>query len=390
VRKLAPVVLVLALASVGHAAEWCAGVIHLHTTYSDGDNSPTELRGLVRERLNGFGAPPHTFMMVTDHFEVLDGKRRQAHKPYSSYRPTIQALSVPGQFLAMPCLELAAAWQAAGQDVTANCHTLALGVLPPSYPELAAHYVEHPLVLEPKFGAQRELLSAVRAMGMLPIAAHPDEYGRVEIHVPKSLMEVMDYRFDQRPENWGDLAGVEVMNELVSSQDEEDIHFYLRVVATGRPVCVTAGADFHGTGVSPLPQIPVKEILKCLQRFTYVYVDSFDEAGIQAGMAAGRTYAARFGARLDSISPMVGEHAVSSSPTISAAISLHGEEQTPKEILIYRDGVLVEGSRKEWGGKTRSTTYEWTDPDAKSGEEHSYVLRVGEVLLTSPMYVRVP
>lgn len=372
------------------AAEWCAGVIHLHTTFSDGP-APAKLRDVVRHNLDAFAAGRRSFMIVTDHFETIAGTVRERGTRYSPYRRVLRALSVPGEFVAMPCLELASQWSPPGQDTTASSHLLALGKLPHNYMDLAAEYDGRAPSLSLLPDHQRQMIDAVRRLGMLPVAAHPSQYYRAEIHISRSYVREADYRFDQRPESCAGLAGIEVWNEMVCSQSEEDIAFYLRLVAAGRPVFVTTGADYHGgTAAMPVTEIPQREILKSLQRFTWVYADSLDEDGITAALAAGRTYAARFGARFDAVDPAPGAHVTSLRPALSATVAFPKETSAPKEFLVYRDGVLVEGSRQVGERGRRSYAFQWTDADARSGEEHSYVLRVGEVLLTSPIYIRVP
>jgi len=119
-----------------------------------------------------------------------------------------------------------------------------------------------------------------------------------------------------------------------------------------------------------------------------VYADNLTEEGIRSALRAGRTYAAQHGARLVEMTPMPGEHVEVDRMVIRATVQLPKPASSPKEFMVYRDGVLVRESRQTRPGGAAIYEYEWTDVNSSAGE-HRYVFRVGEVLLTSAALVRV-
>ena len=71
---------------------------------------------------------------------------------------------------------------------------------------------------------------------------------------------------------------------------------------------------------------------------------------------------------------------------IKATVQFDTPTGSEKQFLVYRDGQLVEASRQTRPAGESSYDYQWTDTEASKGQ-HSYVLAVREVVITSPMWV---
>jgi len=371
------------------AADWHPGVVHLHSTYSDGVLSPHELAAAVR--LAG-----GEFMVVTDHYNNI-GQELKIGTPlsigltdvfhnhggpwgFAEYADTVSRLTTPGEFVAIPGAEIGAKWEPEPGN-EASSHTLAIGTIDEPDSQVLDEYCE-------KAGGQQHIINKIRQWGMLPVAAHPSmlldgRSGKL------SLTGRIDYRYDKRPAaetadvdgNYRDiqykgLAGVELFNAPNSEQCQSDIDFYLRLIREGYKPFVTAGSDYHGYKPSETAS---------LGRQTWVYAADLTAEGLLRAMSEGRTCAAQHGARLVSMRPMPGEHVQSGDSVVKATVEFPTATTSEKLFVVYRDGVEAPGSRQTKPAGPASYDYEWTDA-AADGKEHSYVLRVGEVLVTSPGY----
>lgn len=371
---------------MGSTAEWHQGIVHAHTSYSDGLLTPGELAEKVGEQ----GC---RFIIITDHYDMIpeavkgrtalslalaamagpgspDGLRPRWG--FASYSQEITALCREGEFVAIPGAEIGARWEPEPGN-EASAHTLALGVIREADSQVLDQYCEKP-------GRQQDVINKILQWGMVPVAAHPSflhngRSGRL------SYTGRIDYRYDKRPADqvsevqYRGLAGVEMFNTDGSGQTQEDIDFYLRLLREGYSPFVTSGCDYHGYGDESK-----------LSRRTWVYTESLTTEGILEAIRRGRTYAADYGAELVSMSPMPGEHVAAERATINATVAFPEPTGSPKEFVVYRDGIEAAGSRQTKSAGQDSYDYEWTDPLA-DGAEHSYVLRVAEVLVTSPAHM---
>lgn len=366
------------------AGKWYPGLIHLHTQFSDGVSSPAALAADAR-------AAGMQFIVVTDHYDMI-GEIAKGGTAFSvalggqpgsdavaqpwgfdRYCQEVSALTKEGEFVAIPGAEIGARWEPEPGN-EASAHTLALGVIREADSQVMDEYCEQP-------DRQQDVINKILQWGMLPIAAHPSflhdgSLGRL------SYTGRIDYRYDKRPEDqvpeiqYRGLAGVEVFNTDGSGQTQEDIDFYLRLLREGYAPFVTSGCDYHG--YNPFEA-------DWLKRVTWVHTESLTTEGILEGLRQGRTYAADFGAELISMSPMPGDHVEMDRPVIRAAVRFPSPTGSPKQFMVYRDGVLTAGPFEQPAGRTEYD-FSWTDDTATPGE-HSYVLRIGEVLITSPARV---
>ena len=388
-----PVCLSLCLLLVpvaGHPAQWYPGIIHLHTQFSDGVFAPAQ----VAEAAKAAGAK---FIVVTDHYNEI-GKALKTGTPFTlaltglplssvglwgfdRYGRDVSSLST-SDFVAIPGAEIGAFWEPeAGNQ--ASSHTLAIGAIKRLDSQMMDVYCEKP-------GRQQDIINKIRQWGLLPVAAHPSflhngKAGEMSRIPGVGLLGRIDYRYDKRPATafrggrvqYMDLAGVEMWNVDKFDQYETDIDFYLRLIREGGRPFVTAGSDYHGYSPSEL---------LTLDRKTWVYADGLTTEAILKAISAGRTYAAQNGAKLTRMSPLPGEHVTASKVTVKATVEFPIVTTSGKQFTIYRDGRQAKVSEVLPAGRF-SYAYEWTD-DQADGSEHSYVLRLNEVLLTSLGYAR--
>jgi hypothetical protein len=121
---------------------------------------------------------------------------------------------------------------------------------------------------------------------------------------------------------------------------------------------------------------------------TYVLTDDLTPDAVLDAIAHGRTYAAQHGARLIEFSLSPGDHREVRRVAVEARVTFPLPVTSTKRFVVYRDGVPVpESVRTARAGRT-TYVYRWTDGGPYTGE-HSYVLRVSEVLITSPAYVYI-
>ena len=385
-KRLLPLLLCLLTLPACHAADWYPGIIHLHTQFSDGLTPPAGLA-------TACSLAGAKFIIVTDHYDEI-GTGMKLVTPLSlslgaitlneggswgfpKYCEEVSRLTRDGEFVAIPGAEIGAKWDPEPGN-EASAHTLALGVIRELDGQMADQYCE-------KSGRQQDVINKIREWGVLPVAAHPSF-----LHDGRSgglsLVGRVDYRYDKRPADqapegqvqYKGLAGVEIWNVDKAEQQQEDIDFYMRLIREGYRPFVTTGSDYHGYKPWESATFAHK---------TWVYADDLTTGGILKAISAGRTYAAQYGARFTQLSPLPGETTAMDRAVIRATVRFDNPTTSEKRFRVYRDGQLAYESDPQ---PARRTTYsfDWSDAKARQGD-HSYVLAVGDVLVTSPMPVRV-
>ena len=381
-----------------YGGQWYPGIIHAHSIFSDGANSPAKLANIVRTELAKYREDGKCFMIVTDHYDGISGKGPEA---FFVYPTAIRNTSIPGQFVASPGLESGSKWHPE-PDTVADAHILAIGRLPDGYAsKIGSCYDKNPglgLPLLEKFDFQQQIINRILELGMLPVAAHPSQL----LIGGTSILRV-DHRFNMHSGYQG-LRGVEMYNVLGPDQEEEAFQFYLRLLSEGFSVFVTSGCDYHGTSGSIIPEL----VLGSLERVTWVYADNLTEEAILKAIAEGKTYAAQNGAQFWSFQPEgpnPGSQVVCvDKPLLAADAYLQAERV---ELIVYRDGQEV-CRQKQNGNDSRMCSYSlsgykdnfrsgWLDPDSTSTDIRTYVIRVmatkngikRTVLVTSPIRLRL-
>lgn len=384
----------LLLPTFSSAAEWYPGVIHLHTTFSDGTKSPLGLSELVKSELAKHRSDGKGFMVVTDHYEQI-GKASKGLTllsaaqwllagfaaplipdgpyGYKDYSLTMKGLCSEGHFVAFAGAEFATSWNPEPKN-TAESHTLAIRIRDSEMESFTK-------LCKDGHGRQQEMIWETNGWGMLPIAAHPSHLLRSA--KPKRV----DYRYDIRPSDQMDggltsyrgLGGVEFWNVAAADQLQSDLDFYLRLLREQHGwATAISGSDYHGI----LPSEDQK-----LNRVTWVYADDLVDWKVLDAIENGRTYASRFGVRLSEVWPIPGVMTEADVATIRGTVVFAPTNSTPKRLRIYRDGSLVH----EETVPVSVSQYAigdgkgWRDTTAEPGE-HWYVVELENVLVTSPLH----
>lgn len=392
-RKTALFLVVISLlpSSFCFGGEWYPVLIHTHTTFSDGGKIAAALATIIRQSLGSLRADGKCAWVNCDHF---DGMARD----FAGYVKGIEATGIPGQFIAMPCLELGSKWRPEANTV-ADANILAIGVLPANFTTLVDCYSVSTgdLPLEEKFDNQQRLISEILGLGMLPVAAHPTQM------LSGYNVARVDNRFNMQ-KGYKGLCGVETMNTLGPGQDDECVNWYLYLVSLNLMVFVTAGSDYHGTVASTIPDV----LLGSIGRITWVYADEFSAQAILQAIAEGKTYAGNAGACFGNIFADGGQNpgfkvVGVDDPTIIAQPWVAGRDVN---IIVYRNGTEVTRQRYK-GDESALCCYPlnggdefksgWTDSDMTPGTINRYVIRVVSTtkpgtqtqLITSPITLRL-
>lgn len=393
--------LALAFLSVltASAGEWYPGLVHVHSTFSDGrDNVP---RCVEKAKETGY-----KFMIITDHYELIAATDKGNAKTYQSplnhggvdygfadYVRNCKEQTKDGEFVTIPGAEVSASWHS-GSDTWDSSHTLALGPLGSSsaedpyslllkqtgpMPTPADVISGDPNKLLPKASAltQAEAIACVNEkMHMLPVAAHPTLVS--DVSFTDRPWEPLRCRYDlSSPDKYAGIKGVEFFNVCKVQQNHDVLAWYLSLVKQRQPVFVTSGCDSHTAGVTD-----------SWQRVTWVFADSLNSKGILKALGDGQSYAAANGACIKEINYRPGKSVQTvDRPEFRFTIWFLGKAvSSPKTIVMYRDGAEVADSRRTFKKGLTDLKYEWNDTTASAGE-HWYVLWIDGCLVTSPIRV---
>lgn len=341
------------------AAEWYPGIIHCHTTFSDGAESVDAVTELMRTELAQYRENGRGFLIVTDHFESLIPKGEAV---FHDYVAAVHSASRP-EFLTMAGLEIEALWTPE-KDVVGHSHTVTIGDLPADAAALSAVWQRLVAAKTPPTGGptQQEITTAIRDIGMVPVAAHPFQV----------LTNVNCHDFSTGTEG---LRGMEMWYATLPNLTEQGIDFYIQRVAAGEPAMVTSSCDYHKR---------IQVYLGSLRLVTWVYAEELTPAGIQSAVEAGRTYAVSGGASFIELSPVPGESAAERTRTLTATARTPQVEppDAPVTFTLYHDGAVVDQKQVPW---QEQLTYTYTCPAGEGDEAQWYVLRVGDNIITSPI-----
>lgn len=347
------VALVLLLAeSSASAVKWCPGIIHVHSTFSDGDRTPAMLKNAA-EKLH------FSFLITTDHYEQIGSPHGLVAKitkqwGFEKYRQTYQS---SGKIVIIAGAEVQTYW-----GKTAS-HTLALGDIYET-PDISDN--------QGKKDTQQLIIKNLNNRGYLTVAAHP--HGRTLLK--NRYWEPFAYLYDK--DHAEGIKGIEFFNEDEASYKETRA-WYLSLVAAGRDIFVTAGCDSHSS-VEPSDA-------QRWTRITYV-LSQLRKNSILEAMRQGHTYVAQNGCYFKSLNVVPGFQFQSvERPSLLCRLGFAtGSHKT--KIQVYRDGKLVEDSLKKIGGGQKEFSYQWADKQAKAGN-HTYVIEIENYLITSPIKIRV-
>lgn len=387
------VVVGLIASTAGYSGDWYLGIVHSHTIFSDGGKKPSELALTIQSKLSFLRQDGKCFWINTDHFDAMTPEKAKA------YPDAIRSTSEVGKFIAIPCLEVGSKWHPE-PDSVADANMLAIGILPPDYYQrLLDCYDKNPgkgLPLVEKFDFQQELINRILALGMLPVAAHP-----TQLVIGGAVLRT-DMRFNMKS-GFDGLCGVEMFNTFGPGQDDECVNFYLRLIASGLPVFVAAGSDYHGSSLSAIPDA----LLDPLNRITWVYADEFSPEAITRAISEGKTCATCADVQFNDFLSSEGQNPGFAPVGVDEVLIVAEARLTGSDVnfIVYRDGVEV--ARQEYKGSLlrsyytlngdKATKSGWTDKDVTPNEVHRYVVRVmattktgrQTVLITSPITLRL-
>lgn len=337
------IVILLILVARSTSAEWYSGIVHVHSTFSDGDRTPGMLK-------NAAQAIKCDFLIVTDHVEQINNKKKTLPRTdlftddfgYDNY---IKQFSVTKPLL---CL--------AGTEITTSegSHVLALVNVSKVFQANLSKF------------DQQEVINRLNELGALPVAAHPN---------------IKKYQFNQ--DKTDGIAGIEFFNEDADGY-KKTLEWYLKLIADGKSPFVTAGCDSHSS------LDPTKLDLKRWQRRTMVYSDRVLTPEILfEDITYGQTYAANNGAYFKDINYIVGKcYWKVDRPKFQINIGFSKKTTASKVLRIYRDGQLAEGSVKSLPVGLTQYSYACEDKAVNPGK-HKYVIEVEGCLITSPICLDV-
>lgn len=354
-------------------AEWYPGIIHAHSTFSDGDRSPK----LLVNRTKGVGefarkAGRPCFLIVTDHYEQIDN--------FDNYQDRFSKLASP-DFVIIAGAEITTYW-----SINANSHLLAIGNMESWGQEIFQEISK--LQMRKDKETQQELIKFLSSKGLLSVAAHPNLVTLAQFYRP---WEIGNFQFD--PGNVKELSGIEFFNDG-SEGYPRTLNFYLTQLRLGNTLFVTSGCDSH-----IVAELGDDDRWK---RKTWVFSEKLEVKSLLEAMAAGHTYAANYGASFEKLNHIPGFQ-VQEVDRARFAFGVVFERKTSnrKTVRIYRDGDLVPESVQTLPEYPKGMTklekklfkfdridYAWEDKGVEVGE-HSYVIEVEGVLITSPIRLKI-
>ncbi len=325
--------------------DWIPGIIHCHSTFSDGSQTIAEL--CAKAKLLGMH-----FLAITDHYEqIITSEKLPAKygfltgkKPcvgWTNYSSAICAeadfnrTSAESGFAPMYGFEVETWWQPE-PNTKDHSHVLALGSA-----EGNVWYID---LRERHYGTQAEVVARLKARGCYPIAAHP------ELIKGPYAWEQLRYRFDHRfAEAYESICGVEFWNSSEPEQDQSTLDWYLSMMAQHRPVFVTSGCDYHGYLIDEDTWEHVTWLLPTPPH------DGAKMPELQ-GLVDCHSYAANRGAKIDAASFMPGSYIPqpASRPVHIAFVCDNTGGETG---YLYRDGQLV--------ATGEASNFAWDDSSAR-------------------------
>jgi len=357
------------------SSNWMPGIIHVHTTFSDGsDNVPQRVAQAKEQGCR--------FMIVTDHYEQIGQIKKSGSFAgrdfgFADYFRNCQEQTTV-DFATIPGAEIECLWLPE-QDARelAHSHLLALCILPEDHP----NFKINPEIarLQCAANTQEQMTRKVFELGWIPVAAHPN------LLVTKSfpfLWEWQDNRFDFSPAIWSNLlSGLEMFNVETAKQQEDLVEQYVRRGAEGKYLFVTSGCDSHGWHEP-------KDKERWMRK-TWVFARDVSQKSILTAIKEGRTYASQHNAHLENLNYEIGFHTqVVDRPRFRFSLVFAQKTTSPKTIRIYRGGKLCPESVCEFPAGSQRYDYFWED-NLLEGIQPYYIIESPGVLITSPIVLYI-
>lgn len=318
-------------------------IIHAHSTFSDGDRTPRMLENAARSA--------GCSLIVTDHWEQIPNEKKLSGLVTDDFGFERYLTS----FQSTPDLVVIAAAEIAVPGQGSTSHVLAIGDLRK--------------IIGQTYSVPKDLIRGLSGAGLLAVAAHPylNEKGR-------------NFIFDFSMAPW--IAGIEFFNQNREA-DQKTLAWLLSLIAAGRDIFVTAGCDTH-TSVDPIGFDLARWTHK-----TYVWVDGdLNEESLMEGLRAGRTYAARDGARIEDLNFRPGFTIQKTKrPAFHFRLIFATKTQSNKKVFLYRDGSSRPVTEQALPKGSREYQVGLTDLNSSPGK-HIYVIVVENHIITSPIVLQ--
>lgn len=377
-------------------AEWYPGIIHAHSLFSDGARTPEKLVSRAKDAAG-------RFLVVTDHYEQIDGLYLPDGKTlkygvhlwaanrglsvgvgeaafnlvtgagfdcyeFGRYRSRFLGQE-SADFVIIPGAEITTFWGEG--DSRAVSHILAFGKAAFKDDNLFNYFKEE---------NQQAVIDRLNELGALPVAAHPFLVSTTKYRW--YVGDIQNLCFNPRQSD--NIKGIEFFNEGGPHDYYLTRSWYLSLLKKGNKIFVTAGCDSHAdvTGDSDR-----------WTRKTWVFSEKLEAKSLLEAIAQGQTYAAQHGASLEKLNYIPGFQVQEvERPKFLFSVAFDKKISDSKTIQIYRDGKLIEGSvqthKKENIKGLQKIAYVWEDKYIEAGE-HSYVIEVEGVLITSPIRLKL-
>ncbi|MCX6345181.1 MAG: hypothetical protein NT018_08900 [Armatimonadetes bacterium] len=349
--------------------KWYPGIIHVHSTFSDGSDN-------IAQRAESAKQAGASFIIITDHLDQLDSRDKPPAKAgrianpkaidvgTDNYLSTFKNLGVES-IVMIPGVEVSNSW---GSD---SAHTLALGSLDASVCQSLK-----------STGSQAATIDIINQHSM-SVAAHPNCTSKLTFQI--RAWEKGRFRSDTSDPNvCANVKGVEFFNDKGPAQTRATLRWYLSLVGKHRDVFVTSGCDSHGW--------KEPDDLERWERKTWVWTDNPTAEGFLDALAKGRTYASAQGSYITEMNYRPGGvQSVTSTPTFSIKLVLPtgiANAMRGSSAAMYRDGVEVLSSKRTMRSFGRTMEYSWTDTEASPGL-HYYLFWVKPYIVTSPIKISV-
>jgi len=357
---------------------WFCGVIHTHTTFTDGSDS-------IPQRVARAKKESCQFIIITDHHEQIACKQKVGNFAgrdfgFADYFRNCQE-QTNTDFITIAGAEIDCMWlPEPNAQMPARSHTLALGIKPEDYPNFNPNSeIEK---LQCKFDTQNEILKKLNELGYLAIAAHPNLLATESFPF---FWEWQDYRYDLRSglETYKLLNGIEMFNTETEKQQEDLVREYVKLGAAQVFIAATAGCDSHGwhdTGDD-----------ERWTHKTWICTDDFSQAGILEAIKNGQTYAARSNAHLENINLEIGfnnGYQKIEKPVFRFDLVFDKPSQNPQTIQVYRNGKLIENSKQNFSAGDQVYNYNFLDDEFTNGQA-CYHIEVMNTIITSPILMEI-
>jgi len=351
-------VFVLVLLAGATWAKWYKGIIHIHSTRSDGgETEETLIR--VAQKLDC------DYMIFCDHYDKLykDKKLVQKDKKDPVIGKTLDLADILGigrakdkELVFMRGAEISSKFEGVG------VHLLALGEMP---------YDQAIWDLQFKEGSQDAILKRIRELGLVAVVAHPSLFKDLSLEMFKG--NPTRYTFDHKSAQ--NLDGMEFFN-VPNQYYEHNLMHFRSLTSKGQRLLATSGCDYHNASDY--------EAKDRLTRFTYVWSDGpLTKESLIEALKSGRTVAARNGVKPeDNFCPWPEFSTSNSQYDISLKVRFEQKLKKPTKIQVYRNGQLIGESEQLIPAGQTTYQYNWVDENILPGK-YFYFIEIPNLLITS-------